>query len=76
MKNFSIYENGNKFATINARTAGSALRKAAKEYPRKSADYNLEPGQSTTVDWTATDGTTKATAAVSVPGVGVAGCEF
>lgn len=40
MKTFGIYENDHMFATVEARTATSALKKAAKAYPRHAIDYN------------------------------------
>lgn len=51
MTKFEIHEEGNgKFATIEARTAESALKKAAKQFPRRSADYN---GYKGSVTWSA-----------------------
>lgn len=51
MKAFEIHEEGNgKFATIEARTAESALNKAARQYPRRACDYNGYVGP---VTWTA-----------------------
>jgi hypothetical protein len=51
MKTFEIHEEGNgKFATIQARTAESALNKAARQYPRRSCDYN---GYAGPVTWSA-----------------------
>ncbi len=41
MKRFEIHEEGNgQFATIEARTAVSALNKAARVFKRRSCDYN------------------------------------
>lgn len=40
MTKYEIREDGNKFATIEARTPEAALSKAAKQYPRRSGDYN------------------------------------
>jgi hypothetical protein len=40
MKQFEIREDGNKFAVIPARSAESALKKAAKQFPRRACDYN------------------------------------
>ncbi len=51
MKKFEIIEEGYHFATIEARTAESALNKAEREYPRRAIDYNLEPGQTSTIKW-------------------------
>jgi len=51
MTNYEIHEEGNgRFATIEARTAESALNKAAKQYPRRAADYN---GYTGPVTWRA-----------------------
>jgi hypothetical protein len=80
MPNFEILENGNKVATIAALTAKSALRKAAKEYPRRACDYNMSPDDATiTVEWFAVDTSgrsNRASAQISVPGVGLKGCSF
>ncbi len=41
MKQFEIHEEGNgKFAVVAARTATSALNKAARLYKRRARDYN------------------------------------
>ncbi len=41
MIKFEIHEEGNgKFATIEARTAASALKKAAKQFQRRAVDYS------------------------------------
>ncbi len=41
MTTYEIHEEGNgKFATIQARTAESALNKAAKQFTRRACDYN------------------------------------
>ena len=40
MTKYEIREDGTRFATIEARTPEAALKKAAKQYPRRSADYN------------------------------------
>jgi hypothetical protein len=40
MKTFEIREEGTVFALIEARTAESALNKAARQYSRRSCDYN------------------------------------
>lgn len=80
MKTFEIYEHGCKFATIEADNATSALRKAAKEYPRRAVDYNVEPGDAVSlVEWRAFEiGSLemRATAKITVPGRGLTGCEF
>ena len=80
MNNFEIRENGAVFATISAKNATSALRKAANAYPRKACDYNREPGdEPITVTWYVSDVSDRelhASAEISVPGVGIAGCKF
>ena len=51
MKTFEIHEEGNgKFATVEARTAKSALNKAARQFPRRSCDYS---GYTGPVEWSA-----------------------
>ena len=40
MKTFEIREEGTRFAKIEARTAESSLNKAARQFPRRSGDYN------------------------------------
>lgn len=69
MKLYEIYENGCRFATIAARTASSALRKAARQNPRRVEDYNGWSGVET---WRACEpgGPFVASAIVQVPGRG------
>jgi len=80
MKTFEIYEHGNMFATIEAANATSALRKAAKEYPRRAVDYNVQPGDAAyLITWRASETGARehqATAQITVPGVGAKGCTF
>lgn len=80
MKPFEIREHGNKFATIEAANATSALRKAAQEYPRRACDYNMADGdEPVMIEWCAFDienPASRAFAKVVVPGVGLEGCEF
>lgn len=77
MKKFEIYEDGVRFATIEAQNAKSALRKAARNYPRHLADYN---GYIGTVVWRASeigDGMPwEGGAEISVPGKSDYGCRF
>lgn len=80
MTEFQIVENGTVFATIEARTAKAALRKATKQFPRRRCDYNMDPGdEQFTVEWRAFPvGSTDsgATAIVTVPGRSDSGCRF
>jgi len=79
MRKFEIYEEGTNFATIQARTGVSALRKAAREYPRRPSDYNLEPGdEGFTVTWCAAERGEPwaASAEITVPGRSDHGCSF
>jgi hypothetical protein len=72
MNTFEIYEYGFHFATIEARTAESALRKAANLYPRLASDYNLDPGDTCETAWRACihGGPWSASAKVPVPSRG------
>ena len=59
------------FAKIKAASPASALRKAARAYPRHACDYSLEPGETCEVTWRAygeTDSEDTALACVKVPG--------
>lgn len=79
MKTFEIYENGVRFAVIEALTGVSALRKATREYPRRASDYNVSRGEEFVVVWRACELGRKAWAAsadVTVPGNGSNGCTF
>ena len=80
MKTYEIYEDGIKFAAIEAGTATSALRKAAREYPRRAVDYNHDPSDPAFfVTWRAAEvGATgcRASAEIIVPGKGTRGCKF
>jgi len=79
MLKFDIFEDGVRFATVEARTAVAALRKAADAYPRRAADYNMEPGdKGFMVDWYAREvnGSGSAKASVTVPGRSAHGCRF
>lgn len=72
MKTFLILEDGNLFAALKARTAEGALRKAAREFPRRAVDYNLRDGESCNIEWFAREayGTESARATVEAPGKG------
>ena len=75
MTKFQIVEEGFTFATIEARTAKSALRKATKQFPRSTDSYN----DSGTIEWYARseDGSRLlASASVKFPGHGDSGCTF
>lgn len=72
---FHIREEGQIFATIAARTAGAALRKAARRFPRRACDYNCELGERYEVEWYASDADysrprPSAKASVPVPSTG------
>lgn len=71
-RTYEIYENGHCFARLEARTASSALRRAARAYPRVASDYNLESGDKCTVTWRAClpGGRWEASADVPVPSRG------
>ena len=78
MRKFEIYEDGAKFATILARDGVAALRKAAREYPRRPSDYNLDHGDKYTVVWRAAEpgDDWAASADITVPGRSDYGCSF
>lgn len=78
MRKFEIWEDGTRFATIQARSGVSALRKAARDFPRRPSDYNLEPGEKFTVVWRACEPGERwdASADISVPGRSDYGCSF
>ena len=78
MRKFEIWEEGQKFATIEARDAVSAVRKAARQFPRRAVDYNVEPGESYLIAWRACEPGQRfaARADVTVPGRGDRGCDF
>ena len=40
MKLYGVYENGHRFAVVEAMTAVAALNKAEREFPRYAVDYN------------------------------------
>lgn len=50
MTKYEIREEGCKFATIEASTPEAALDEAAKQYPRRSVDYN---GYTGPITWSA-----------------------
>lgn len=72
MKQFEIREDGVKFAAIEARTPEAALRKAARAYPRRQADYHDYTGP---ITWRAFEigGDERASAIVQVPSRGSRG---
>jgi hypothetical protein len=86
LKSFDIFENGIRFATIEAVNATAALRKTAKSHPRRAVDYNMHPEDpAITVTWyaaevgvprTASNSEHQATAEIRVPGIGLRGCKF
>jgi len=79
MRKFEIWEDGTRFATIQARSGVSALRKAAREFPRRESDYNMEDDDEPfTVTWRACEPgeTWDASADITVPGRSDHGCYF
>lgn len=80
MQKFHIHEdNSGEFAIIEARNGVSALRKAARKYPRHQSDYNVEPGEKITVTWRAGVAGERgwaATAEITVPGSSDYSCSF
>ena len=74
MKKFDICEEGNCFVRVEARTPEAALRKAAKKFPRRAADYNMERGDKPIrvkwIAWEREGGDATASAELTVPSAG------
>lgn len=67
MKTFRVYEEGMAFASVKAKNGVSALRKAARQFPRQAADYNDTTGR---VVWRAESESHYALASVPFPSRG------